>query len=647
MKGCKKLRTIALLSAASLLFGSISHAVPAYADEYARIDETSVFADEVVTQDDGWHWSFDSGTLRYTSSGSSADFDTVKNQVKKIIIESGSKTVKGIEKCNGLPNLEEVEYKAPITIKDMCFISSSMFSDCPKLKKVTIGAAREGAGLEINAGAFDNCTSLTDVSFGNGTWHFGYRTFGGCTSLTKFVFPNDMHNVRGDTFIGCKNLKELELSEDNSYMKSVKNTIYETLDPYASKRGEGYKTPCLMFVPEGLVAEQGGDYTVIKGTKDIQYWAFIGNESLKNVTIASTVEGIQHEAFYNCPNLKTITMPKSLKRIGHDAFALDADTYSQNAMAEDELSPQHNSDRKKVNSSITDIYYEGSEDDWKKIEYWHYSLDEGHLDRMTVDTKAPLSSHMADIGIPGNVKIHYNSKITDTDYTVDDVINHTHTMSINSKTIPALQDLGIDLSVKYTTQVKYNGRKHTLTTDKASDKTSNDMLVEVTITDSNTGKKVDTYKVKKVKFKNNKVAADEKAKKAPYFTFQLSATGLDKAKKSALKKVNKQLKSKKNTETNFYFTIDPADISSFTSDNYKGMSIVSKKGKQTVKFNTLALQYKYLGGGSQKSSWIKLKPCRKNDANKKGDYTYEILNDKTVKVNGQHNFKGSATLTVK
>ena len=632
----------AALSAGGVLSGAVAYAAEADAEIAEPAEAQDMEADlsgrdagsgdlaEAKVSSGSWHWHFSDGILRYTNdSSSSSDFDEYRDKVVKIVFESGRADSDDIDKCNGLPNLTEVEYKSPVEIKGMCFIKSGMFKDCPKLKKVTIGYARDGEALEIDKEAFDNCPELTDISIGKGVCHFGRNTFGNCTGLSKFVFPDNIHNVRGDSFSGSSSLKELELSEDNPYMREVKNTIYEINDPYAAVRGSVYKTPCLMFVPEGLVKEAGGKYTVIKGTEDIQYWAFYNNKSLTDLTVGTTVKGIQLEAFYNCSNLKSVHLPKSLKRVGQKAFSVASDNG-------DSL------------SNITDIYYEGSESQWKEIECWDFSLDKGHLDKMGLNGKTTLLDHLESAGIdPDNVKIHYNSTIVDTEYDVMDIVNHIRSVKFDSSKIAELKTLGIDLTVKYSEKATYNGRKHTLKSDKASDKTSNDIELKLIAIDTETGEEIkDIYKPVKAKFKNNTKAAVLTDKKAPCLTFQISATGLDAAKKKALKKVNKKFKSKAFKDTNFYFTIEPADISGFTSENYEGLKIVDKKGKKSAVFKKIALHYKYLGGGEEKSNWILMKPCKKNNAEKKGDYTTLINDDGTVTVNGQHNYKGSVDFKV-
>lgn len=386
-----------------------------------------VYADSAKTDVAGY-WHFADGVLSYTAdeAGSINPEEINKADVKKVVIGSGPTKYKG-SKCSGYENLEEVVYEAPITNREMCVIGSSMFSDCPKLKKVTVGKSREGSGLEFDKKAFYNCPSLTDVSLGTGIWHFGRQTFGDCINLTSFRFPDDMHDVRGDSFWGCENLANVSIASTNKFMKVDHNAVYEYFDPYQSDDWGGatrvgaYITPCLVFVPEGVVKQNNGSYTVTKGIKDIQFWAFMGDKSLKQVTLASTVESIQLEAFLHCENLQSITLPRSLKRVGQNAFSPNE--------------PHGFEGTVNVNENLKDIYYQGSEDEWKQIELATYKLDEGHINRMSIASRGEdgnmlpgyqkeyLYNNLEKAGIPANVTIHYNSELVDTAYSIDGAKN--------------------------------------------------------------------------------------------------------------------------------------------------------------------------------------------------------------------------------
>ena len=90
--------------------------------------------------------------------------------------------------------------------------------------------------------------------------------------------------------------------------------------------------------------------------------------------------------FKGCVNLKSVVLPKSLKNIGEDAF--------------------------KNCPSLNEIYYEGSESDWKNIDYYEY-ITGTRGDNWTYfpESKGKLTDHFSDVGLPANVVIHYNYSI--------------------------------------------------------------------------------------------------------------------------------------------------------------------------------------------------------------------------------------------
>ena len=79
---------------------------------------------------------------------------------------------------------------------------------------------------------------------------------------------------------------------------------------------------------------------------EISHCAFEDCSILTNITIGSGTTHIYNSAFSNCERLASITIPKSVVYIGRGAF--------RNC------------------SKLKDVYYEGSEEDWKniEIEWW-------------------------------------------------------------------------------------------------------------------------------------------------------------------------------------------------------------------------------------------------------------------------------------
>lgn len=141
----------------------------------------------------------------------------------------------------------------------------------------------------------------------------GEQAFYKCINLTGLIIPNTVKEIRTAAFAECINLKNVILSENL----------------------EGY----------------------------INGGAFIGCYSLESIKIPSNIEHIGNQAF-SSSGLKNITFEGKINTIGDEAFreansitsiSLPITLTSIGAKAFYDL------------GSLTDVYYEGSEDQWKEI----------------------------------------------------------------------------------------------------------------------------------------------------------------------------------------------------------------------------------------------------------------------------------------
>ena len=82
--------------------------------------------------------------------------------------------------------------------------------------------------------------------------------------------------------------------------------------------------------------------TIPEGVTTIGISAFQGCKSLISITLPSSVTTIDACAFYGCKNLTSITIPSSVTHIDEDAFT-DCPL-------------------------VTDVYYAGTEEQWRAID---------------------------------------------------------------------------------------------------------------------------------------------------------------------------------------------------------------------------------------------------------------------------------------
>jgi hypothetical protein len=167
------------------------------------------------------------------------------------------------------------------------------FQDCTSLTSVTIG---DGV-TSIGSGAFYGCTSLTSATIGSGITSIGDPDTGtdmdfyGCTSLTSITIGSSVIIRRPQTNLSnCTSLTSITVDENNPNYASVDGIVYN----------KAITQPVL--VPRGIT----GNVTIPDTVTSINY-AFANCTSLTSVTIGSGVTSIANYAFSRCTSLTSIT----------------------------------------------------------------------------------------------------------------------------------------------------------------------------------------------------------------------------------------------------------------------------------------------------------------------------------------------------
>ncbi len=171
---------------------------------------------------------------------------------------------------------------------------------------------------EIGMFAFQNCTSITNVTVPNTVTYIEGYAFFDCTSLTSVTIPNSVTTIGTCAFNGCSSLTSVAIPDTVTYIGG-----------YAFLGTAWYNSQ-----PDGLVylnnilcgykGDNMGDITTLNlksTTKVIGDFALSGLESLKTITIPDTVTHIGMNAFYGCTSLTSVTIPNSVIEIGNVAFS--------------------------------------------------------------------------------------------------------------------------------------------------------------------------------------------------------------------------------------------------------------------------------------------------------------------------------------
>ena len=230
--------------------------------------------------------------------------------LKTAVIKGG--TVKGslvteatFYNCNALETL---------VISDNATLDASFKAAYSKstLKTVEIGKG------EIGDSAFNGCTSLTNVTLGDGVTSIGKSAFLKCTQLPSITIGSGVTSIGTGAFNGCTALTEAVIQS---------GTI-----------GEGAFNGCTRLV----------NVTLGNGVDEICKNAFLKCTALTSMNIGSSVTTIAQYAFSNCTALKEVYIAaaevqnqafrsaKALKKVtlGDDVVTIPAGAFSRCGMGD-------------------------------------------------------------------------------------------------------------------------------------------------------------------------------------------------------------------------------------------------------------------------------------------------------------------------
>ncbi len=305
-------------------------------------------------------------------------------------------------------NLKKITIPEYVTVIKGDIYGGGTFENCKNLVKVTF----KGNITDIQYEAFANCIALKSVTFPDSLTEIGARAFYGCEILA---------NIRGGTNIESIGAAAFNVYTDNkdiSYVPYFENQ--KTGLKYLGKKWVvGYKgNKTSVTVPKSVLGIAGGAFyesdvrnvTVSEGVEYIGENAFARSE-IEEVTLPATLKELGSSAFMYCNNLKKVKFKAGLGYIPDSTFyccrsleeivipdgTVYISTYNDESAFAGCESLKKITIPKSLTSvpdsvfyccdSVTDIYYEGSEEDWKNV---NIGDDNGSLKK---------------------AKVHYNSKL--------------------------------------------------------------------------------------------------------------------------------------------------------------------------------------------------------------------------------------------
>ncbi len=216
--------------------------------------------------------------------------------------------------------------------KSVTEIGKYAFRRCGNLTTVNI----LGNLKTIPAGAFNFCSSLTEIDFPDTVEIIGENAFGK-SSLTKVILPDSVKTINDYAFYHCASLKTFI---GGNGLEKIGNNVFggcTSLNDITLKEGiktigeyafSACNTLTNIDIPTSLEKLSVGIFSstaiteifVPSGIKTIESYAFAGCKYLKNVYIPETVEKMEIDIFNECKDFVICGIRDSEAEIFADTY---------------------------------------------------------------------------------------------------------------------------------------------------------------------------------------------------------------------------------------------------------------------------------------------------------------------------------------
>lgn len=203
------------------------------------------------------------------------------------------------------PKLAKVTFSSTVTeIPAYLFYKNTAMTltDLPKVKI-------------IGESAFEGCSKLTTLNFGQDLETVGGRAFCNCTNVTKLTFPDAITTIGDEAFYNCSSITEVTVG---SKLQSIGASAFENCGSFTAIILPDNFTTMGASAFEGCkkltVAKLGNSLTAVPAR------AFKNCIALSEMAVPASSVSIGDQAFYNDSVLAVITMNDGLKTIGNEVF---------------------------------------------------------------------------------------------------------------------------------------------------------------------------------------------------------------------------------------------------------------------------------------------------------------------------------------
>ena len=221
--------------------------------------------------------------------------------------------------------------------EDTAKYSFDYFINCNS-KKEPFSVVLRGM-TSIHSKAFEDCSSIVSVDFGDTVTEIQSGAFRNATSLKSIALPDVIVTVEEEAFYGCSNLSEIQGIEHVTYIAKSAfegcSSISEINLSSVKTLGERAFRDCYSLSSIGEVVNLAevskeafrGCYNLktldlsSSALRSLGEGAFRECGNLKSVSLPGTISEISAQAFRSCSNLKSFDFSNSIRSIGKEAFA--------------------------------------------------------------------------------------------------------------------------------------------------------------------------------------------------------------------------------------------------------------------------------------------------------------------------------------
>lgn len=204
-----------------------------------------------------------------------------------------------------------------ITIPDTVeIIDNYAFKDCSAFTEITI----PDSVFKLGRGVFNNCTALASVELSDNITVIRDYTFGNCKALTELTSPEELTIIEDSAFSNCTNLERITIPANVADIsisafqgcKSMSVFAVDSNNPtYSHRYGVLFNKDMttLIYFPMGKKAKS---YTIPESVTNI---IRMENEVLETVVFSENLTTMDDLALYYCPNLTSLHFPQKLGSI--------------------------------------------------------------------------------------------------------------------------------------------------------------------------------------------------------------------------------------------------------------------------------------------------------------------------------------------